>query len=91
MISDFAEPLECLARDLPATIAAARAAGFEAHQMVALPEVVFRLRFWKTNAATGHLDALEGHLDADRVVETVKVISCHPDPSKDFGQSHQSP
>jgi len=45
VIADFSQPLECLARDLPALIAAAWAAGYTSHKMVATTEVVFRLYF----------------------------------------------
>lgn len=47
-MQDFSQPLECLARDLPVMIAAARAAGWDAHHMIALPEVLYRLHFWKS-------------------------------------------
>jgi len=76
-----------MASQLIEILAAARAAGFDTHHMVALPEVVFRIRFWKTNAATGRPDAGAGQLDAARVVETIKVNSFHHAPSKGFERS----
>ena len=51
MAVDFSQPIECRGRDLAATIAAAKAAGYNSHRMVATTEVVFRLYF-KTNATT---------------------------------------
>ena len=36
---DFTQPLECLADDLPAIIAAAQAAGFDGHHMAATAEM----------------------------------------------------
>ena len=52
MAVDFSQPIECRGKDLAAAIAAARAAGFNTHHMTALPEVVYRIHFWKTNATT---------------------------------------
>jgi len=49
---DYTNPIEVRGRDLAATIAAARAAGYISHKMVATTEAVFRLYF-KTNATTG--------------------------------------
>jgi len=75
-----------MASQLIKILAAARAAGFEAHHMTALPEVVYRLHFWMTNATTGGPEAKAARPDADRVAET-KVGGSHgAEPSKDFGQ-----
>ena len=48
---NYADPIECRGKDLAAAIAAAKAAGYNSHRMVATTEVVFRLYF-KTNATT---------------------------------------
>jgi len=78
MNADFSQTIECLGRDLPATIAAARAAGFEAHHMTALPEVVYRLHFWMTNATTGQPDAGAGQLDDATPGKTFKEFLTGP-------------
>ena len=85
MIADFSQPLECLARDLPAMIAAARAAGLDGHHMTALPDVVYRLRFWRTKGATGQPDAKAARPDAARVAETFKESFATPPPAMASG------
>jgi len=80
MNADFSQTIECLGRDLPATIAAARAAGFDAHQMVATAQMVYRLHFWKSNALAGQLDAAPAG--------KTKVEGSHRTaPSNGFGRS----
>jgi len=78
MAVDFTQAMDVRGRDLAATIAAAKAAGFDTHHMVALPEVVFRMRFWMTNATTGGPEAKAARPDADRVAETFKESFAAP-------------
>ena len=47
MPRDFTQPVECRGAELSAVIAEARAAGYEAHRMTVLPEVVYELRFFR--------------------------------------------
>jgi hypothetical protein len=50
-LTDRTEPQTVRGCDLATVIAQARAAGYHAHQMKVLPEVIYELQFWKLPAA----------------------------------------
>jgi hypothetical protein len=50
-LTDWREPQTVRGCDLVTVLAQARAAGFWAHRMKVLPEVIYELQFWKLPAA----------------------------------------
>lgn len=49
---DFSQPIEVKGSQLAGVIAEAKAQGYHAHRMSILPDVLYRLQFWRVAQAT---------------------------------------
>jgi hypothetical protein len=50
-VLDFTQPIECRGRDLASVLEQAKAAGYHAHRMTVMKDVVYQLRFWRNQNA----------------------------------------